>query len=119
MSVHTLTPGAIELAELRALARDDVRVVLAPGWLAHVERAVDAVRARLDAGEALYGINTGFGRLAKTRIEAEELGPAAAVHRALARGGRRRTAVRCGGAPRDGAEGGEPGARHVRACGRW
>lgn len=73
MSVHTLTPGAIELAELRALARDDVRVVLAPGWLAHVERAVDAVRARLDAGEALYGINTGFGRLAKTRIEAEEL----------------------------------------------
>jgi histidine ammonia-lyase len=32
-----------------------------------------AVGKRLAAGEALYGINTGFGKLAKTRISADEL----------------------------------------------
>ncbi len=31
------------------------------------------VRARLAAGESLYGINTGFGKLAKTRISDDEL----------------------------------------------
>ena len=31
------------------------------------------MRARLAAGESLYGINTGFGKLAKTRISDDEL----------------------------------------------
>ena len=38
-----------------------------------VEAALAAVRARLAAGESLYGINTGFGKLAKTRISDDEL----------------------------------------------
>ncbi len=69
----TLTPGAITLAELRRIARGTDPVALADGWRDGVERAVEAVRKRLDAGEALYGINTGFGRLAKTRISRAEL----------------------------------------------
>jgi histidine ammonia-lyase len=31
------------------------------------------VRTRLAGGESLYGINTGFGKLAKTRISDDEL----------------------------------------------
>ncbi len=69
----TLTPGAITLAELRRLARGTEPVALADGWRDGVGRALEAVRKRLDAGEALYGINTGFGRLARTRISSPEL----------------------------------------------
>ena len=65
--------GAITLAGLRRIARGHDRVALAGDWRADVERAVAAVQARLDAGESLYGINTGFGRLAKTRIGPDEL----------------------------------------------
>jgi histidine ammonia-lyase len=68
-----LTPGAITLPQLRRVVRGTGGVQLAEGWRSDVERAVAAVAARLDAGEALYGINTGFGRLAKTRIPPEEL----------------------------------------------
>lgn len=69
----TLTPGAISLAELRRIARGKDKVALADGWRDGVEQAVAAVRKRLDAGEALYGINTGFGKLARTRISEPEL----------------------------------------------
>jgi len=73
MKAQTLRPGAITLAELRGVARGHDRIELAGDWRAGVERALAAVKARLDAGEALYGINTGFGRLARTRIAPEEL----------------------------------------------
>jgi len=73
MKALTLRPGAITLAELRGVARGHDRIELAGDWRAGVERALAAVKARLDAGEALYGINTGFGRLARTRIAPEEL----------------------------------------------
>lgn len=73
MTVITLPAGAAKLEQLRAIVRGTDKVVLAEGWRSGVERAVDAVKTRLDAGEALYGINTGFGRLAKTRIGPEEL----------------------------------------------
>lgn len=73
MHILELLPGAIRLSQLRRIARGHDRLELAGDWRAAVERAVAAVKARLDAGEALYGINTGFGRLAKTRIAPGEL----------------------------------------------
>jgi len=73
MTTLTLEPGALRLAGLRRIARGHDRLELAGAWRDAVERAVTAVRQRLDAGEALYGINTGFGRLAKTRIAPGEL----------------------------------------------
>ena len=63
MSTISLAPGAISLAELRRIARGSDAVVLTGDWRADVERAVAAVKLRLEAGEALYGINTGFGSL--------------------------------------------------------
>ena len=55
-------------------------------------RAVEAIIAR---GEPVYGINTGFGKLASVRIAADDLARSAAQHRAVARGrGRRADAAR-------------------------
>jgi histidine ammonia-lyase len=68
-----LKPGAMTLPELRRLARGNDSVALAEGWRSGVEQSLAAVGKRLAAGEALYGINTGFGKLAKTRIPADEL----------------------------------------------
>src|SRR5471032_823828 len=69
----TLKPGAMTLAELRA-------VWIAPGQLTlHadaypiIEASAAAVRAIVAKGDAAYGINTGFGLLAKTRIPDEKL----------------------------------------------
>ncbi len=73
MATLTLTPGSIPLSALRRIARGSDRIELAGGWQAAVEASLEAVRARLAKGEALYGINTGFGKLARARISGEEL----------------------------------------------
>jgi len=73
MTTLGLAPGAITLGELRRIARGGDAVELTGDWRRQVEAAVAAVKKRLAAGEALYGINTGFGRLAKTRIAEQEL----------------------------------------------
>ncbi len=69
----TLKPGSISLADLRRISRGADAVALAEGWRGPVEQSLAAVRKRLQAGESLYGINTGFGKLAKTRISDDEL----------------------------------------------
>jgi len=69
----SLQPGSISLAQLRRIARAVDAVALADGWRKGVEQSLAAVGRRLAAGEALYGINTGFGKLAKTRVEDDEL----------------------------------------------
>ncbi|MBM4219066.1 MAG: histidine ammonia-lyase [Gammaproteobacteria bacterium] len=73
MATLTLKPGSVSLAELRRIARGGDAIALAEGWRGPVEAALAAVAKRLAAGESLYGINTGFGKLAKTRISDDEL----------------------------------------------
>jgi len=73
MGKLTLKPGAIAPADLRRIARSTDTVALADGWREPVERSLAAVKKRLAGGESLYGINTGFGKLAKTRISDEDL----------------------------------------------
>jgi histidine ammonia-lyase len=68
----TLTPGHATLADWRAVA-DGAGVRLDPAALPAVEasaRTVDAIVAR---GAPVYGINTGFGKLASVHIGAEDL----------------------------------------------
>ncbi|MCO6419476.1 histidine ammonia-lyase [Siccirubricoccus sp. KC 17139] len=48
-------------------------LALAEGWRATVEASAAALEARMATGEALYGVNTGFGKLAGTRIPAAQL----------------------------------------------
>ena len=68
----TLTPGSISLPALEALYRDSPPVILDRACRADMARAA-AVVERAAAGEAaVYGVNTGFGKLASTRISPEE-----------------------------------------------
>ena len=67
-----ISPGNAHLHDLRAVMAGQP-IALDPAWRATVQRSVDALQARLAGGEALYGVNTGFGKLASTRIPPERL----------------------------------------------
>jgi histidine ammonia-lyase len=66
-------PGELSLAELRRLYREPISLVVDEQAWAAVETARRAVLDALRTGQAIYGINTGFGRLAQTRIGTGEL----------------------------------------------
>jgi histidine ammonia-lyase len=68
----TLIPGRVSLADWRAIYRG-AAVLLDDDALPGVKRAADAVAAIVAAGAPVYGINTGFGRLASVRIAAADL----------------------------------------------
>ena len=67
-----LVPGEASLAQLRAVMRG-VTVALPAGWQATAGASVAALERRLAGGEPLYGVNTGFGKLAGTRIAPDRL----------------------------------------------
>jgi histidine ammonia-lyase len=71
----SLTPGAWSLEALQAVHAADrgLRLLLDPSTRAAVEASAAAVQ-RAAAGDApVYGVNTGFGKLASTRIGAADL----------------------------------------------
>jgi histidine ammonia-lyase len=67
-----ITAGQAHLHDLRAVMAGQP-LALNPSWRAATQASVDALGRRLAAGEALYGVNTGFGKLASTRIAPERL----------------------------------------------
>jgi len=67
-----LRPGETELAEWRAVYRG-AGVRLDPGCDAAIEAGARAVDAIVAKGDPVYGINTGFGRLANIRIGQTDL----------------------------------------------
>ncbi|MDE1173585.1 MAG: histidine ammonia-lyase [Parvibaculaceae bacterium] len=72
-SPFILNPGKLTLDDLRNLSRGEAPVTLdesAHARLAEGARSLARIVAR---GEAVYGVNTGFGKLAKTRIPADRL----------------------------------------------
>ncbi len=69
----TLKPGKITLSELRAVWNETGRLTLAAEAYPVIEASAAAVQAIVAKGDAAYGINTGFGLLAKTRIPDEKL----------------------------------------------
>lgn len=68
----TLRPGAVTLAQWRAIF-EGARVRLDPAAAAAVLRSAQTVADIVAKGEPVYGINTGFGKLASVRIEREDL----------------------------------------------
>ena len=75
-----------------------------------VEAGARTIAAIVAKGEPVYGINTGFGKLASVQIDDRRSRTLQRNHRALARGGRRRAAARSRRAPGHGAEAREPRA---------
>jgi len=63
----TLNPGAVTLAELRAIWAGAPVTLADKAWTA-IDAAAAAVGRIVAGGRTVYGINTGFGLLAQTRI---------------------------------------------------
>jgi histidine ammonia-lyase len=68
-----LKPGKLSLGELRALAKSDRKVELDPASHAVIDRSAATVQSILDRHQVAYGINTGFGSLAHTRIPDDQV----------------------------------------------
>jgi histidine ammonia-lyase len=67
-----LDPGEVGLAQWRAICRG-APVALHAGAGPRIAASAAAVRGIIARGEAVYGVNTGFGKLANVRIEACDL----------------------------------------------
>ncbi len=72
MNTATLSPGKVTLDQLRAVWSGG-RVELAPGAWEQIDAAAAAVGRIVESGRTVYGINTGFGLLAQTRIPHDRL----------------------------------------------
>jgi len=70
---HTIAPGQLDAAMLEQAAAGGARWSLAESARAGVEASVGAVRELVAQNAAVYGINTGFGKLAQTRIADADL----------------------------------------------
>ena len=67
-----LQPGAVRLAELEAIWRGGMPARLDPSVKPRVEAACDLVRRAAEGEAAVYGVNTGFGKLASVKIPPEQ-----------------------------------------------
>ncbi len=68
----TLTPGHVSLAQWKAIYHG-ATLPLDPACFPAIERAAACVQAIIAKGEPVYGINTGFGKLATIRIDDADL----------------------------------------------
>src|SRR5512143_3643507 len=69
----TLRAGHLTLADLRGLEAGGVAVALDPAAHQAIDASVETVRAVIRENRTVYGVNTGFGSLARTRIADAEL----------------------------------------------
>ena len=68
-----LKPGSVALSTLEQIYRENLAVRIDPSFHASVEKAAARI-AEIAAGDApVYGINTGFGKLASIRIAPEDV----------------------------------------------
>ena len=72
-TTHTITPGQLDAPLLEQAAAGGARWAIAPEANARIETSVQAVRDLVAQHAAVYGINTGFGKLAQTRIADDDL----------------------------------------------
>ncbi len=68
-----LKPGRLRIAEIRAVYDGDSDVTLEPAAFNSIQDGAEAVARIANRGEAAYGVNTGFGRLASKRIPRDQL----------------------------------------------
>lgn len=63
----------LSLAHIRQALSGPIAVELSPAARAKITRSAETVTKLLATGDAIYGVNTGFGKLAKQRIAANDL----------------------------------------------
>src|SRR5438128_1661236 len=69
----TLDGRSLSIADVVAVARHGARVAVAPETRARVARARADVETAGARGDTVYGVNTGFGKLAHIRIPPDQL----------------------------------------------
>ncbi|MBN4857282.1 histidine ammonia-lyase [Citrobacter portucalensis] len=73
MNTMTLTPGHLSFTQLREIWQQPVKLSLDAGAIDAINASVACVNNIVAEGRTAYGINTGFGLLAQTRIATEDL----------------------------------------------
>lgn len=73
MKTYVLRPGELGLIQLRELVTTAHHLVLDDQARAAIDTAAKTVQSICEQGKTVYGINTGFGQLASTRIGADKL----------------------------------------------
>src|SRR3989440_8079304 len=68
----TLDGRSLSIADVVAVARGVAPVAIAPHALASVGAARRAVETAVARGDTIYGVNTGFGKLAHVRIKPDQ-----------------------------------------------
>ena len=68
MNTMTLTPGHLSFSQLREVWLRPVKLSLDASAIDGINASVDCVNTIVAEGRTAYGINTGFGLLAQTRI---------------------------------------------------
>ncbi len=68
----TLSPGNVDLAVLERIWREELSAVLDEAARERILLAAARVEKAAGGSEAVYGVNTGFGKLASIRIKAED-----------------------------------------------
>ena len=72
MPLH-LDGASLTVEDVVSNARRPAPVILAPAALAALSRSRSYIEAAVKRGETMYGINTGFGKLANVSIPADQL----------------------------------------------
>jgi histidine ammonia-lyase len=72
MTTITITPGAVTLGEWREIWRG-AAPVLDDAAIPGIEAGAAAIARIVERGDPVYGVNTGFGKLASVRIPAADL----------------------------------------------
>jgi len=73
MRTVTVTGGALTIEDVVDVARGAAAAELAPGVAAAMEPSRSVVAAAIQGDAPVYGVNTGFGALADTRVGARDL----------------------------------------------
>ncbi|MGZ5252732.1 MAG: aromatic amino acid lyase, partial [Caldimonas sp.] len=68
-----LEPGRLGLDDLQAIHAGGVALALAPAARAAIRASAAVVQAAARGQQPVYGVNTGFGKLASTRIDSGQL----------------------------------------------
>ncbi|RYI20793.1 MAG: histidine ammonia-lyase, partial [Acetobacteraceae bacterium] len=63
-----LTPGRVTLADLHSLWTGDVHYRVSDAARPGVEASAERVRVAAAGTAAIYGVNTGFGKLASVKV---------------------------------------------------
>ena len=68
-----IEPGNLTLDQLQRIHQGNEPLLLSDGCRAGIRASADVVRAAADGDAPVYGVNTGFGKLANQRISKSDL----------------------------------------------